>query len=101
MKREADGAIITRTMNGWPSLGLLKMDFLGLRNPTVLDDTLVHLRALGVDLDLGALPTDDPATFGMLQAGDLDGVFQMESEGMCGGCCASSARDWASRTSSP
>jgi DNA polymerase III subunit alpha len=83
MKREADGAIITQyEMNGVAKLGLLKMDFLGLRNLTVLDDTLVHLRAKGVDLDLGALPTDDPATFKMLQAGDSDGVFQMESEGM-------------------
>jgi DNA polymerase-3 subunit alpha len=83
MKREADGAIITQyEMNGVAKLGLLKMDFLGLRNLTVLDDTLVQLRAQGVDLDLGALPTDDPATFGMLQAGDSDGVFQMESEGM-------------------
>jgi DNA polymerase-3 subunit alpha len=48
----------------------------------VLDDTLAHLRAKGTELDLGALPTDDPATFRMLQAGDSDGVFQMESEGM-------------------
>jgi DNA polymerase-3 subunit alpha len=83
MKREADGAIITQyEMNGVAKLGLLKMDFLGLRNLTVLDDTLVHLRAKGIELDLGALPTDDPATFRMLQAGDSDGVFQMESEGM-------------------
>jgi DNA polymerase III subunit alpha len=83
MKREADGAIITQyEMNGVAKLGLLKMDFLGLRNLTVLDDTLVHLRARGVDLDLGALPTDDQATFKMLQVGDSDGVFQMESEGM-------------------
>ena len=83
MKREADGAIITQyEMNGVAKLGLLKMDFLGLRNLTVLDDTLVHLRARGTELDLGALPTDDPATFKMLQAGDSDGVFQMESEGM-------------------
>src|SRR6266540_4373537 len=83
MRREADGAIITQyEMNGVARLGLLKMDFLGLRNLTVLDDTLAHLRARGVDLDLDALPTDDGATFGMLQAGDSDGVFQMESEGM-------------------
>jgi DNA polymerase III subunit alpha len=83
MKREADGAIITQyEMNGVAKLGLLKMDFLGLRNLTVLDDTLKHLRARGLDLDLGAIPADDEATFRMLQAGDSDGVFQMESEGM-------------------
>ena len=83
MKREADGAVITQyEMNGVAKLGLLKMDFLGLRNLTVLDDTLRYLRARGVELDLGGLPTDDPETFAMLQAGDSDGVFQMESEGV-------------------
>jgi DNA polymerase III subunit alpha len=83
MKREADGAIITQyEMNGVAKLGLLKMDFLGLRNLTVLDQTLSHLRASGVELDLGALPAEDQATFRMLQAGDTDGIFQMESEGV-------------------
>jgi DNA polymerase-3 subunit alpha len=83
MKREADGAIITQyEMNGVAKLGLLKMDFLGLRNLTVLDDTVRHLAARGVELDLGRLPTDDAETFRMLQAGDSDGVFQMESEGV-------------------
>jgi DNA polymerase-3 subunit alpha len=83
MKREADGAIITQyEMNGVAKLGLLKMDFLGLRNLTVLDDTVRHLRARGIELDLSNLPTDDLDTFRMLQAGDSDGVFQMESEGM-------------------
>jgi DNA polymerase-3 subunit alpha len=83
MKREADGAIITQyEMNGVAKLGLLKMDFLGLRNLTVLDDTLRHLAARGIELDLSKLPTDDAKTFQMLCAGDSDGVFQMESEGM-------------------
>ncbi len=83
MKREADGAVITQyEMNAVAKLGLLKMDFLGLRNLTVLDDTLLHLRAAGTELDLTTLPQDDPLTFEMLQAGDSDGVFQMESEGM-------------------
>jgi DNA polymerase-3 subunit alpha len=83
MKREADGAVITQyEMNGVAKLGLLKMDFLGLRNLTVLDDTLRHLRARGLELDLAKLPTEDPETFSMLQTGDSDGVFQMESEGV-------------------
>ena len=83
MKREADGAIITQyEMNGVAKLGLLKMDFLGLRNLTVLDDTLRHLAARGIELDLGKLPTEDPETFKMLCDGDTDGVFQMESEGI-------------------
>jgi DNA polymerase-3 subunit alpha len=82
MKREADGAIVTQfEMNGVAKLGLLKMDFLGLRNLTVLEDTLSHLRARGVDVDLDNLPKEDPETFAMLQR-DTDGVFQMESEGM-------------------
>src|SRR6266516_3230104 len=83
MKREADGAIITQyEMNGVAKLGLLKMDFLGLRNLTVLDDTVRHLAARGIELDLAELPTDDAETFKMLCAGDSDGVFQMESEGV-------------------
>jgi DNA polymerase III subunit alpha len=83
MKREADGAIITQyEMNGVAKLGLLKMDFLGLRNLTVLDDTVRHLAARGIELDLDKLPTDDAETFRMLCAGDSDGVFQMESEGV-------------------
>jgi len=83
MRREADGAIITQyEMNGVAKLGLLKMDFLGLRNLTVLDDTLKHLRARGVELDLDKLTTDDADTFKMLCLGDTDGVFQMESEGV-------------------
>ncbi len=83
MKREADGAIITQyEMNGVAKLGLLKMDFLGLRNLTVLDDTVRHLAARGIELDLSKLPTDDAKTFQMLCAGDSDGVFQMESEGV-------------------
>src|SRR6266571_2244335 len=83
MRREADGAIITQyEMNGVAKLGLLKMDFLGLRNLTVLDDTVRHLAARGIELDIGKLPTDDAETFRMLCAGDSDGVFQMESEGV-------------------
>src|SRR6266516_772347 len=83
MRREADGAIITQyEMNGVAKLGLLKMDFLGLRNLTVLDDTLKHLRERGDELDRDKLTTDDADTFKMLCLGDTDGVFQMESEGV-------------------
>ena len=83
MKREADGAIITQyEMNGVASLGLLKMDFLGLRNLTVLDDCIKHLRATGVELELADIPDEDEPTFEMLRRGDSDGVFQMESDGM-------------------
>ncbi|BBX22544.1 DNA-directed DNA polymerase [Mycolicibacter terrae] len=79
-KRPQDGAIIT----GWdyPSceeLGLLKMDFLGLRNLTIIGDCLENIKAnRGVDLDLDSLPMDDPATYELLGRGDTLGVFQLD-----------------------
>ncbi|MEV6137551.1 DNA polymerase III subunit alpha [Nocardia sp. NPDC051990] len=83
-KRAQDGAIIT----GWdyPSceaIGLLKMDFLGLRNLTVIGDAIENIKAnRGIDLDLDTLPIDDPATYAMLARGDNLGVFQLDSAGM-------------------
>src|SRR4051812_3945750 len=80
MKREQDGAIITQF--DYPSceaLGLIKMDFLGLRNLTVLDDALSNLRRnRGVELVLEDLPLDDPATYALLARGDTLGVFQLD-----------------------
>ena len=64
------------------SLGLLKMDFLGLRTLTVLRDTLDMLAESGVHLTLEEIPLDDPAVYRMISAGDTDGVFQLESGGM-------------------
>jgi DNA polymerase III subunit alpha len=69
-------------MNGVAQLGLLKMDFLGLRTLSVIEETLRHLRTRGVDLDIDHVPLDDEATYGMLRRGDTTGVFQMESPGM-------------------
>ena len=69
-------------MNGVAQLGLLKMDFLGLRNLSVIEETLRHLRARGVELDIDHVPLDDEATYEMLRRGDTIGVFQMESPGM-------------------
>ncbi|SDE25859.1 DNA polymerase III subunit alpha [Rhodococcus tukisamuensis] len=83
-KRAQDGAIIT----GWdyPScedIGLLKMDFLGLRNLTVIGDALENIKAnRGIDLDLDSLPMDDPATYELLSRGDTLGVFQLDGGGM-------------------
>ncbi|MGW0043088.1 DNA polymerase III subunit alpha [Rhodococcus sp. NPDC003348] len=83
-KRAQDGAIIT----GWdyPSceaIGLLKMDFLGLRNLTVLGDAIENLKAnRGIDLDLDKLPLDDPATYELLARGDTLGVFQLDGTAM-------------------
>ena len=86
MKREADGQIITQF--DYPSceaLGLVKMDFLGLRNLTILDDALANVKAnRGVDLDLDALsknPTD-PSTYQLLATGDTLGIFQLDGGGM-------------------
>jgi DNA polymerase-3 subunit alpha len=80
MKREQDGAIITQF--DYPmceALGLVKMDFLGLRNLTVLDDALINIkRNRGVDLVLEDLTFDDPATYDLLARGDTLGVFQLD-----------------------
>jgi len=79
-KREADGAIITQF--DYPScedLGLLKMDFLGLRNLTVLDDTLASIRSnQGQQVSLESLPLDDKPTYDLLARGDTLGVFQLD-----------------------
>ncbi len=63
-------------------LGLLKMDFLGLRNLTVLDDTVRMLAEHGVQIDLERLPLDDAPTYDLFGRGDTTGVFQFESGGM-------------------
>ncbi|MDQ4125499.1 MAG: DNA polymerase III subunit alpha, partial [Actinomycetota bacterium] len=64
-------------------LGLLKMDFLGLRNLDVIEDALdIIQRSTGVRPDMAKLPLDDPKTYEMLGKGDSVGVFQFESEGM-------------------
>jgi DNA polymerase-3 subunit alpha len=79
-QREADGAIITQfDYPACESLGLLKMDFLGLRNLTVLDDALRGIRAnQGLDVNLEGLPLDDKLTYDLLARGDTLGVFQLD-----------------------
>ena len=80
MRRDQDGAIITQLdMGACESLGLLKMDFLGLRNLTVLEDALAHIKAnRGEEIVLEALELDDPATYELLSRGDTLGVFQLD-----------------------
>ena len=63
-------------------LGLLKMDFLGLRTLTVIRDTLDMLREQGIDMKPEDIPRDDPTVYEMISAGDTDGVFQLEGGGM-------------------
>jgi DNA polymerase-3 subunit alpha len=80
MKREQDGAIITQF--DYPTceaLGLLKMDFLGLRNLTVVDDCLANIaRNRDERVDVESLTFDDPATYQLLGRGDTLGVFQLD-----------------------
>src|SRR3989441_1693982 len=77
-------AVMTQyEMNAVQKIGLLKMDFLGLRNLSVIEDALQNLeRTRGLKLDLSTIPWDDPATFRLLQAADTNGVFQLESPGL-------------------
>ncbi len=79
-KREQDGAIITQfDMGACESLGLLKMDFLGLRNLTVLDDCLANIESnTGQVVVLEKLTLDDPAAYQLLARGDTLGVFQLD-----------------------
>ncbi|MGW3443379.1 DNA polymerase III subunit alpha, partial [Streptomyces sp. NPDC001076] len=78
--RHTDGVTITQwDYPSCESLGLLKMDFLGLRNLTIMDDAVKMVKSnKGVDIDLLALPLDDPTTFELLQRGDTLGVFQFD-----------------------
>ena len=79
-RREADGAIITQfDMGACESTGLLKMDFLGLRNLSVLDDALLNIKAnQNIDVVLEDLPLRDKKTFELLSRGDTLGVFQLD-----------------------
>jgi DNA polymerase-3 subunit alpha len=79
-RREADGAIITQfDMGACESTGLLKMDFLGLRNLSVLDDALINIKEnKGIDVVLEDLPLHDQKTFELLSRGDTLGVFQLD-----------------------
>jgi DNA polymerase-3 subunit alpha len=79
-RREQDGAVITQfDMGACESLGLLKMDFLGLRNLTVLDDCLRHIESnRGETIVLEELGLDDRATYELLTRGDTLGVFQLD-----------------------
>ena len=78
-----DEAVVTQyTMTALDELGLLKMDFLGLRNLTVIADTEKYIRKKQPDFDIEKIPLDDKETYKMMGAGLTDGVFQFESEGM-------------------
>jgi DNA polymerase III subunit alpha len=83
-RREQDGAVITQfDMGACESLGLLKMDFLGLRNLTVLDDCLENIVANGgPEIELETLALDDADTYALMTRGDTLGVFQLDGAPM-------------------
>ena len=84
VKFGSDGGVNTQFDMVWvEKIGLLKMDFLGLRNLTVMNDAVKEIRRLGdPEFDVNRIPDDDVKTFAMLSRGETMGVFQLESEGM-------------------
>ena len=82
-----DDTIVTQyTMTTIEELGLLKMDFLGLRNLTVIDDAQKEIQKINPEFDIRTVRDDDPETFAMLAEGRTQGVFQLESAGITGVC---------------
>ena len=86
LSRNDDTIVTQYTMTTIEELGLLKMDFLGLRNLTVIEDAQQQIRREQPDFDINTVPDDDPETFRMLTEGKTQGVFQLESAGMTGVC---------------
>lgn len=82
-----DETIVTQyTMTTIEELGLLKMDFLGLRNLTVIKEAEQEIRKVNPEFDIAKVPDNDPETFAMLAEGKTQGVFQLESVGITGVC---------------
>ncbi len=86
LSRNDDTIVTQYTMTTIEELGLLKMDFLGLRNLTVIEDAQRQIRQFEPDFDIAKVPDDDPETFAMLGEGKTQGVFQLESAGITGVC---------------
>ena len=84
LQRNNDGQIITQySMDDIESLGLLKMDFLGLKNLTMIDKTISLIKeSTGQKINIDELPHNDHKTFDLIGRGDLEGIFQLESSGM-------------------
>ncbi len=86
LARNDETIVCQYTMVTLEELGLLKMDFLGLRNLTILDDAVNMIRVKEPDFTISKIPENDPASYEMLQQGKTSGVFQLESAGMTGVC---------------
>ena len=81
---QGEDTILTQfEMHAVEDMGLLKMDFLGLKNLTIIEKTLRLIREIhGENIDIDKIPLDDEKTFKLLQTADTTGVFQLESSGM-------------------
>ena len=86
LSRNDDTIVTQYTMTTIEELGLLKMDFLGLRNLTVIEDAQQQIRRIDPEFDIAYVPDNDPETFQMLAEGKTQGVFQLESAGITGVC---------------
>lgn len=84
LQQKGDAEVVTQfDMGGVEALGLLKMDFLGLRNLDIIRDTLKLVKETqGADVDMDAIALDDEKTYEMMRRAQSDGVFQFESAGM-------------------
>ena len=92
LAKNDESVVCQYTMTTLEELGLLKMDFLGLRNLTVLEDAAVLVRRREPDFRVETMPEDDPETFAMLAEGKTVGVFQLESAGMTAVCTGIKAK---------
>src|SRR3989339_1619530 len=80
---EQDSTVSQYSLHPIEDLGLLKMDFLGLKNLTIIESALRIIKnTRGIEMDIDAIPPDDVKTFALLQRGETTGVFQLESAGM-------------------
>ena len=86
LAKNDDTAVTQYTMTTIEELGLLKMDFLGLRNLTVIQDAQEQIQQVQPDFDISRIPDNDQETFDMLAEGKTQGVFQLESAGITGVC---------------
>lgn len=84
LKQDEDGAVVTQySMGPVGDLGLLKMDFLGLKTLTVIRNVCEMVKKTrGIDIQIDKIPLDDPKTYDLLNRGETIGVFQLESSGM-------------------
>ena len=86
LAKNDDTAVTQYTMTTIEELGLLKMDFLGLRNLTVIQDAQEQIQQVQPDFGISKIPDNDQETFDMLAEGKTQGVFQLESAGITGVC---------------